>query len=552
MTIRERMSKLFNFGRVAPDVPQRYASWYPAQYLPENLQITMDVALQLSVVWACVDAIAKAIASCHWHVYALKGEQRKFLAEDPLDYILNVRPNAEMTAIGFRESLLYAALTWGNAYAEIVRDGRGAVAELWPLLPERMQVARDTNGVLHYVYTQWDGGQIRLEQSDVLHVRGPSINGLLGENIVARAVKSIALGVAAERFSISFFSNSTVVGGVLEFPRTLDQKTYDRLKKDWEDKRQGPNNAHKPIILEGGAKFTSIGSNPQESQLIEVRKFQMEEICRWYGVPLHKVQHIDRATFNNIEHLGIEFVRDALSPWALRLEQEANWKLFPARGPGARKMTRIDTSWLSQGDFKSRAEGYSILRNIGVYSANDILAKEGENGIGPEGDIRIVGANMQLLSGLPDKAEAELKKLKEPPAPKLLPPGQSGESDLPDEKTPAARVVVREAICALFASAMERYAKRLSNREQDLRRRNLPESQVAGNLAQERERLRPWLLDECSNAMALISKVGGGEPLGDTVVLIAADQVDNGAAPRDVAGQLVAQFLLTGGTNVEV
>lgn len=550
--IANKLASLFglnNFGRVAPDMPQRYIGWLPVQNLPENLQLNMDSALQVSVVWACVDAIAKAIASCDWGVFVSEKSRRKFLPDDALDYVLNVRANPEMTAIGFREALLYASLTWGNGYAEIVPDGRGAVAELWPLVPQRMQMLRDPQTLeLYYQYMQWDGGLVKLPPSRVLHIRGPSINGLLGENIVARAIKSIALAVAAERFSVSFFGNSTVVGGILEFPRTLDQKSYDRLKKDWEEKRQGPENAHKPIILEGGAKFTNTVVNPQESQLIDSRKFQIEEICRWYGVPPHKVQHLDRATFNNIEHLGLEFVRDALTPWALRLEQEANYKLFPMR---SKKRTKIDMAWLSQGDFKSRADGYAVLRNIGVMSANDILRAERMNEIGPEGDLRIVGSNMQLLDTLKDRDKASLEKLKTPPAPLIdradlgeeSDDGEEGEDEtkIDSEDNPGAKDVLRESIVALFASTVERYAKRIANRERDLRRRSLPPAQIEGNVAAERSKLRPWLLAECRDAMDILGRVG--KTPSESEVLILADTVDTGAPPRAVAEAFVTQHL---------
>lgn len=536
-------------GETTPVDPWRRLNFLPVP-MPEGMDLSMDATLQLSVVWACIDAITKAIASCHWHVFDLVDGQRVYRPNDSLDYILNTRPNADMTAIGWREAMLYAGLTWGNAFSEIVRDGAGRVVELWPLVPDRVNVRREETYpyTLFYEYVQPSGSSIRLDARKVFHLRGPSLDGLMGENIIARAAKAIALSMAAERFSLSYFANGTVVGGVLEFPRTMDKGTYDRLKKDWDEKRSGPAHAHKPIILEGGAKFTSIANDPAASQLVESRKFQLEEICRWYGVPLHKVQHIDRATFNNIEHLGMEFTRDAVTPWAQRLKQEGDYKLFPTRGPN--RQTDIDTARLSQGDFKTRMEAYQIGRRMGVYSANDILKKEGENAIGPEGDVRIVETNMTPLDILEESAEANLEKLRAPPPQPALPPGgsEAGSGDGADDEedvVPASnsKRLVREAVVALFASSIERYAKRLTNREADLKRHALPPAQVEQHMAAERSRLRPWLVEECSNALDLVEKVAGSSALGEQGIVDAADEVDNGVDPREAAERLVTRFM---------
>lgn len=495
---------------------------------PTGIFVTPENALDISVAWACIMAIATALGASKWKVFQNDGETRTELPDDRLVYPLNTRPNPEMTAIAMREALVILALTWGNSYAEIRRNARGDVAALWPLFSDRMVPRRHTTPPydLYYEYTNQDGSKTIMDPSEVFHLHGPGIAGLVGDNTVAHMAKSLSLAAAQERFASTYFGNNTVIGGILSTPKGLKKETKDNLREQWVDKYGGPFKANKPIILEDGMTWTPFSNDAETAQLVQSRTFQIEEICRWFGVPPHKVQHLARATFNNIEHLGLEFVRDALTPWARRHEQEADYKLLPARSP---KLTLIDTSWLSQGDFKTRMEGYQIGRNMGVYTANEIRKKEGENTFGADGDIRIVPANMTRLELVGQTMQ-----------PTGGGPDAGAEKDPPEDQqgdNPGDNPIAREAVTILFASVFDRYAKRLRAREDDLRRAKKPDDEVEVHLAQEREKLRPWLVEESGYAVSLVERVGGSCPSIE-VISAAADRVARGEDARAVAGLL--------------
>jgi HK97 family phage portal protein len=451
-----------------------------------GVYLTQDEALSLSAVWGCIDVITRNVASCKWCIYEpIPGTQRRRLLDDDYKtWMLNTRPNPEMTAIGFREALLFQAIPFGNAYAEIVRDSGGRVVEMWPLLSDRMRPTRNEQWQLVYEYTNPDGSISRFTQRQILHVRGPGLFGLMGENIIARAAKTIGLMAAQERFSSSFFGQGAQPTGVLEFPGRLAKDQLERLKESWNEKAKGPDNAHKPIILESGMKFQSISVEPQKSQLVESRKFSVEDICRWFGVPPHKIQHLEHATFSNIEHSSIEFVRDALQPWERRLCQEADAKLFDQnRAPW--RYTEIDLRPLTYGDAASRSTAQASWRQNGIMSANEIRAMEGLDDIGPDGDVYIVQSNMTTINRILEPLE---------PPPNRFGSGASSSADDDDETEDDSETnVERRALNAAFQMMFNRYAKRLAN--QQTTASGSPESRTE-SLALFRVRQQAVMLDE--------------------------------------------------------
>ncbi len=536
------ISNLFTRKGQDPMQVARYVLPYPVA----GVNLSPDDILSLATVWACIDAIARGIGQIDWNVFQPTGRGRRELLEnDQLTYVLNTRPNPEMTAIGFREALLFMGIPNGNAFAEIVRDGGGRVAQLWPLPTDRVTPRRDPNWGLVYEYRQPNGEIVILEQRQVFHLRGPGLYGLMGDNLIARAAKSMSVAAAQERFTASFFGQGANPGGVLEWPGKLGDEQYKRLQTDFAEKKKGPENAHKPLILESGMKWTATSFDPLKSQLIEGRQFSVEEICRWFGVPPHKVQHLEHATFSNIEHQSIEFVRDAVTPWCVRLQQEADFKLIRQdRAPW--KYTEFDTRPLLSGDAKSRADTYAVLRQNGLATANECRALEGLNDCGDDGDVLLVQSNLTTV-----------ERIIRPPAPLALPapaadddgedlnPDVDSDTDETEEATDEAEAdsIAAGAFTVIVAGAIDRFTRRLANRRADLERRpRTPGTDVdALNNAlinAEREKLWPRLVEELQSAqpfaLRALRRALVEDDLREAARLVAA-----GEDPRAAAAKLL-------------
>jgi HK97 family phage portal protein len=359
-----------------------------------GVYVTPDTALKNATVWACVQYLTRQTAQLPWRVMRdFKDGGAELVPSNPADYVLHTRPCPDMGPFTWRQSMLGTALLWGNSYAEIQWDNRGAVYALWPIHPDRVNVRRNREtGVLEYeVWNQ--GGRVTLDAADVFHVRGFG-DGPVGYNVVEYAAQSIGWAQATEVFGSTFFGEGMNPSGIVETTAGLSQPAMEILRAELEKLYKGPK-GKRTAILDAGMKFQKLATQPNDAQFIETRIHQVEEVCRWFGVPPHKVMHLLRATFSNIESQSIEVVVDAVTPWCKIFEEEANYKFF---GPQNRAgvYTKIDTRALLRGDHAARAAFYKSMFELGM-SINQILALEDFNGIGPDGDVRFVSNNVQTL-----------------------------------------------------------------------------------------------------------------------------------------------------------
>jgi len=370
--------------------------------------VTERTAMQMTAVYACVRILAESIAGLPLHVYRYKGQGKEKAIDHPLYTLLHDEPNPEMTSFVFRETLMCHLLLWGNAYAQLIRDGRGQVIALYPLLPSRMTVDRDERGQLFYRYQRGSDEKpasgkkaktetVLLLPSDVLHIPGLGFDGLVGYSPIAMSKNAIGLAIAAEEYGSKFFANGAAPAGVLETPTLI--KDVSKLRDSWNEAYGGSRNAGKVAILEQGVTFKPISMSPQDSQLLETRKYQLDEIARIFRIPPHMIGDLEKATFSNIENQSLDFVKYTLDPWVSRWEQSLSRALLLPTEKG-RMFIRFNVDGLLRGDYKSRMEGYAIGRQNGWMSANDIRELENQDLIPAEagGDLLLVNGNMLPLS----------------------------------------------------------------------------------------------------------------------------------------------------------
>ena len=366
--------------------------------------VTERSAMQITAVYSCVRILAEAIAGLPLHLYTYKedGGKEKAIGH-PLYLLLHDEPNPEMSSFVFRETLMTHLLLWGNAYAQIIRNGKGEVVALYPLMPNRMTVDRDSSGQLFYSYQMnnsdaptMKAGTVILKPSDVLHIPGLGFDGLVGYSPIAMAKNAIGLAIATEEYGAKFFANGATPGGLLEYPGTV--KDPDRVRESWNKGFSGSQNAGKVAILEEGMKYTPISIAPEQAQFLETRKFQINEIARIFRVPPHMVGDLEKSSFSNIEQQSLEFVKYTLDPWVVRWEQSLSRALFT---PEEKKQYffKFNVEGLLRGDYQSRMNGYATARQNGWMSANDIRELENLDRIPAEegGDLYLINGNMLPL-----------------------------------------------------------------------------------------------------------------------------------------------------------
>ena len=366
--------------------------------------VTERSAMQMTAVYSCVRILAEAIAGLPLHLYRYgeDGSKEKAIYH-PLYALLHDEPNPEMTSFVFRETLMTHLLLWGNAYAQIIRNGKGDVVALYPLMPNRMTVDRDEHGELYYEYrTSQDdahtmkGSVVRLSPRDVLHVPGLGFDGLVGYSPIAMAKNAIGLAIATEEYGSKFFANGATPGGVLEHPNVV--KDPERVRSSWNAAFGGSANANKVAVLEEGMKYTPISISPEQAQFLETRKFQIDEIARIFRVPPHMIGDLEKSSFSNIEQQSLEFVKYTLDPWVCRWEQSMQRALLKPDEKST-YFLKFNVDGLLRGDYQSRMNGYAVGRQNGWMSANDIRELENLDRISTEdgGDLYLVNGNMVPL-----------------------------------------------------------------------------------------------------------------------------------------------------------
>lgn len=426
-----------------------------------GVAVTEKTALYSTAVFACVRVLAETVASLPLPVYRrLEPRGKKRAPEHPAYQLLHDQPNPYMTSFVFRETLMGHLATWGNAYAEIEYDPRTAkVKGLWPLRPDRMVDIKFQGDGLVYLYRLPDGTERLIKSYRMLHVAGLGFNGYVGYSPIGMARNAVGLAMATEDFGSRFFSGGARPGGVLLHPGKM-KDSGEQLRKQWNEMHSGLSNQHRIAILEEGMEYKQIGIPPGDSQFLETRKFQIQEIARIYRIPPHMLADLERATFSNIEHQSIDFVVHTIRPWLVKWEQAIKQKLF-AGTEKEKYFAEFLVDGLLRGDTQTRYQAYATARQWGWLSANDIRELENQNPLPDGGDMYLVPMNMIPA----DQATARL--------PESQPPPQEGSSRAgsPLEQRNINAALNRSRIAGQYERLFQDAASRVVKREvSDLKR----------------------------------------------------------------------------------
>ncbi len=367
--------------------------------------VSEQTAMQLTAVYDCVRIISESIAGLPLHLYRIKANGSREKATDLSLYgLLHDEPNPEMTSFVFREPMMTHLLLWGNAFSQIIRNNRGEVVALYPLMPHKMTVDRDSKGRLYYKYIRDTSDPntarqttVYLSPEDVMHIPGLGYDGIVGYSPIAMAKNAIGMAIACEEYGASFFANGSQPSGVLEHPGKVSDP--EKLRQTWQQKFGGTRNSGKVAVLEEGMKYQPISVTPEQAQFLETRKFQINEIARIFRVPPHMVGDLDKSSFSNIEQMSMEFVQYTLQPWVVRWEMGLSRALLL---PEQKKnlFWKFNLEGLLRGDYQSRMNGYATARQNGWMSTNDIREKEDMDLIPEEkgGNAYLVNGNMMPIS----------------------------------------------------------------------------------------------------------------------------------------------------------
>ncbi len=426
--------------------------YYGGQTSAAGPRVDEESALSLSGVFAAVHLLASVKAALPFKVYRQEGKRRVPATNHLVYRLLGKEANREATAFAHRYTREFHRLLWGNGYSEIQWAGNARATALWNVEPWRVKPERTDSGSLAYRID----GQRLVSPGDMLHTTLTSTDGVTGRSFVDYAIESLGLGMATQEFAARFFGNGARPGAVLTHPGTPSDTARKKFREGWEARHQGPSKAGGTAVLFGGWTYSNDGAfDPQKGQLIEQRRFTVEEVARWLNIPPHLLRDLSRATFSNIEQQNIDFVTYSIGPSLVQEEQEHDRKLLQ---PGP-YYCKHNLAGLLRGDSAARSAFYRELFGIGVFSPNDVLELEDMDPV-EGGDQRFVPANMMPL------VKEEEGEEPAPQQPQPNPPTDQGQGQ--DQGPPSPPSPVAEGMRLVLAATLERLARVEANAVQRL------------------------------------------------------------------------------------
>lgn len=411
--------------------------------------VTPASSMQIAAVFACVRVLSESIAQLPLKLMQEDGRNREPAKNHPIYRMLNFLPNPEMTSAEFRLTMMGHLALWGNAYAQIVFDRAGRRRELWPLRPDRMTVVRAQNGRRIYRY-QTAKGTEDFEWPEIMHLRGGSLDGMVGYSPVALVRRTFEMKSRMDDYGAAFWENDARPGMVLKHPKALSEKARSNILTSWEDRHRGPAKTNRPALLEEGLDIVSVGIPQTDAQFLESQKFTRSEIAAIFRVPPHMIGDLDRATFSNIEEQAQEFVDYTLAPWIVIWQQAIKRDLL-WDWEQDRYYAHFAVQALLRGKHTDRAQFYHTMQQVGAMSPNDIREYEDLNPI-EGGDVYLVPLNMQNVEAAGDA-----------PAPVAEPSVDDNAGDEPQHTETQSRSDPAIVVAAWIGDVRHRLEARIAN-----------------------------------------------------------------------------------------
>ena len=358
--------------------------------------ITSESALKHTTVYSCVQAITDALASVTLNIYKKSKNKKSVANEHNLYKLLKYKPTPYLTRFDYIRMVFQDILLRGNHYSQIVRNNRGEIIGLYPLVADNMDIKLRQNGKRVFIY-KTANKEYALLEDEILHLKGlPDNTGLKGLNPIEYNRKSIELSMTTEQFGINFFKNGANGSGVLSHPKALSDEAFERLRKEFESAYKGLMNSGKPLILEDGMKYERLSLSNEDSQFLDTRRFQKAEIAALFKVPLYMLGDMSKSTFNNMEQMSINFVQNTLLPHAVNFELAAYSYLLNEQEQNDYYI-KFNLNSLMRGDFKTRTEGYRTMVNMGAMTPNEVRELEELDPKNSEADELYMQMNMTTL-----------------------------------------------------------------------------------------------------------------------------------------------------------
>lgn len=349
-----------------------------------GVTVSRQTALGVPAIWAPVDAISKTLASLPFSLFEATEQGSKPATRHPAYSLVKIKPSPFHTSYSFRAAL-FTQVCFGDAFAKIHRNGIGRAFQLELLDAENVTIYQRDNGEYYYIVRRQIGNRYveeAIRYENMLHVRGLTLDGICGEDVIKTHRDSIGTSIAAEQYGNFFFANGASPSGALIYPQALNKAQYDEAKRKFSDQYGGVKKAGKTVVLDGGLKYEKFSFSPQEAAMNETRNFQVNQAARIFGVPVHLLAQMDKSTFNNMENMSAQFVTLCLRPYAVQCEQEFAAKLLTQDELfSERYFFRFNFAGLLRGNTEQRAAYYKqalggLSTGIGWMSVNEVRELE--------------------------------------------------------------------------------------------------------------------------------------------------------------------------------